>query len=562
VKSLDRLKEAFQDMVVGVREFGCGFEATMESWYRFLVQPDPYLDIQRDGDRSTYVGTDETILKQRKAFLRPDSLVVVVQITDENESYVDPLKFSGESWKHIALNHASKPTNACATDPASPECRACVQIPVKDRPAECSTNDGFWPVGDKHNSVQLRLFQTKKRFGFDPLYPVDRYINGLGSNPRSGRAYTDVFKVPDRTGAGGYEGKGKCQNPLFAAELPSSASEDLCNLKPGPRKPGQVIFATITGVPSKLLHFDPSDSKKSRLTDDDWTKILGKDPLHGDFTGADPHMIESDEARPGLPGYSSADDADPVHGREWDTKSDNLQYACTFRLKQPKPCTNVHQCDCFGASATPLCSKTQTNTQIRAKAYPGTRHLMVARGLRERGVVSSICPIDTSNPAVDNPLYGYRPAIKVITDSIAVSLNDRCLPRPLTTNTDGSVPCLLLQVLDTKGPEGTCKNEDKGWSVPDLDLLDKFYEDQEKLGYTDIRKYPVCELKQLVVPENKSCESNPQSGWCYVAGASALEASNGTCANAIMYSSKVPLEGRIHLRCIQQSESKKDARSP
>ena len=32
----------------GVREYGCGFEAQLESVYRFLNQPDPYQSITRD----------------------------------------------------------------------------------------------------------------------------------------------------------------------------------------------------------------------------------------------------------------------------------------------------------------------------------------------------------------------------------------------------------------------------------------------------------------------------------------------------------------------------------
>ena len=44
----EKLVTSFQDLVGGVGEFGCGFEAQLESWYRFLVQPDPYARIERD----------------------------------------------------------------------------------------------------------------------------------------------------------------------------------------------------------------------------------------------------------------------------------------------------------------------------------------------------------------------------------------------------------------------------------------------------------------------------------------------------------------------------------
>src|SRR5262249_18026549 len=39
-----------RDMVLGVNQKGCGFEATMESWYRFLVDPKPYATIKLSGN--------------------------------------------------------------------------------------------------------------------------------------------------------------------------------------------------------------------------------------------------------------------------------------------------------------------------------------------------------------------------------------------------------------------------------------------------------------------------------------------------------------------------------
>src|SRR5262249_51523453 len=39
------LRSDVQDLIAGVGEYGCGLEAQLESWYRFLVQPDPYARI-------------------------------------------------------------------------------------------------------------------------------------------------------------------------------------------------------------------------------------------------------------------------------------------------------------------------------------------------------------------------------------------------------------------------------------------------------------------------------------------------------------------------------------
>ena len=76
----------FTEMISGVHEHGCGFEAQNEAWYRFLVQPDPFanISISTDGKNlASLNGYDSVILNQRRAFHRPDSLLAVIVVTDE-----------------------------------------------------------------------------------------------------------------------------------------------------------------------------------------------------------------------------------------------------------------------------------------------------------------------------------------------------------------------------------------------------------------------------------------------------------------------------------------------
>ncbi len=63
------------DMVTGVGQRGCGWEQPLESWYRFLIDPDV---------------DSEEIVRQRKSFLRSDSLLAIVMLTDENDCSIDP----------------------------------------------------------------------------------------------------------------------------------------------------------------------------------------------------------------------------------------------------------------------------------------------------------------------------------------------------------------------------------------------------------------------------------------------------------------------------------------
>ena len=87
--SVTAFAQNVSDSVLGVGQVGCGFESQLESWYRFLVDPDPPLSVKVGLDyQAVRVGTDSDLLAQRAAFLRPDSLLVILQLTDENVAAV------------------------------------------------------------------------------------------------------------------------------------------------------------------------------------------------------------------------------------------------------------------------------------------------------------------------------------------------------------------------------------------------------------------------------------------------------------------------------------------
>jgi hypothetical protein len=131
-------------------------------------------------------------------------------------------------------------------------------------------------------------------------------------------------------------------------------------------------------------------------------------------------MLQSITPRAGLPPPSASDDTDPLHGREWDTRGSDLQYACDFTLPAQRDCSEVRfqgACDCVAVGPNPpLCDG---KTQVRGKAYPSIRELSVARALGSRGLVASICPASLD---VGSATYGYRPAIRALGDRMARSL--------------------------------------------------------------------------------------------------------------------------------------------
>jgi len=421
-----KLVTSFQSLVAGVGEFGCGFEGQLESWYRFLVQPDPYKELVNQNNVIVYSGVDDVVLKQRHDFLRPDSLVGVIVVTDENDSNIDPRALGGAAWMYLNSSFpesptggAPRPTSACATTPIDPSCEPCTLNPGD--PA-CVTNGGFWT--QEEQPLNVRMFHMKQRFGVDPQYPIQRYIDGLST-----------ANVPNRDGehpnaSAMYVGTKNCTNPLFAKNLPTSSGGDLCNLERGPRSPDLVFFALIGGVPHELLQVDPSNPdspQKNVLGESDWHAILGNDPLSYDFTGEDAHMLESIDPRPGLPPPTSPNDADPIHGREWTTGGNFMQYACTFPLKSPHDCNDPQYasfCDCSADLTTPppVCDPTTPTLQVKAKTYPTIRELVVARNLGTRATVSSLCPIHINEAQPNDPLFGYRPAISGIIEAFRKGL--------------------------------------------------------------------------------------------------------------------------------------------
>ena len=136
-------------------------------------------------------------------------------------------------------------------------------------------------------------------------------------------------------------------------------------------------------------------------------------------------MIQSTAPRAGLqaPGSTYSLGSDPVSGREYNTLTSvaaiDLEYACTFDLPTPKDCTlaaNAGACDCVGSATTatdgpPLCSATTRTTQVKGKAYPQSRYLLVAKALGNQALVASICAKVTTGSATA-PAFGYNGAMQ------------------------------------------------------------------------------------------------------------------------------------------------------
>jgi hypothetical protein len=609
-----KLQSDFTAMIQGVGTFGCGIESQLESWYRFLVQPDPYDSLALGPGRyAQWQGVDATLLKQRHDFLRPDSLVAIIDMTDEDDSEIDVRSVGGTGYQWMSTGYdPPRGTVGCAenaagtglVDPSS--CTGCLYASNASADPSCAMG-GYSSAFDWGYNPNLRHVHMTQKYGEWPQFPIERYSTGLSSTT-----------VPDRRGeypqgAFGYQGLNNrnCDNPLFAASLPDGSSTDadtLCKLPAGTRTPDLVYYAHIGGVPHQLLQQDPTNPdspQKATLTTSDWVKILGNDPEHEDYSGADPHMIESYQPRPGLPAPTSpppGGNPDPISGREWTTDQGDghilevdREYACIFELPAPRDCSNrndpliAYGCDCPDtasltyAELPPLCDPATQTKQVAAKAYPTTRELLLAKQMGNRGIVSSLCPIHVTPANGDNPpdpVYGYRPAMNAIVDRLAMQLSAQCTPEKLDIDACGNVPCLLMATLPS-GTEADCAST-PGMSVPDPSSLAYFQQQQHIAwlntggGGTDPSTLPTCQLDQLSqlpagasasscpTPSpatdfdgNGSCKYSKDPGWCYVRGGA--DAGTG-CQQAIVFSHGEPPPGvTVSLQCLEQSVSVLDA---
>jgi hypothetical protein len=507
------LVPALADMVKGVGQVGCGYESQLESIYRFLVDPAPYATIKMENGSAKVDGVDEALLAQRADFLRPDSLVAVLLLTDENDCSI---KETGYFPSASAGSKLPRPRAVCAENPNDKCCTSC-GLPTPEGCAEdptCKGPDGkVLNLSSTEDDANLRCFDQKRRFGIDFLYPTQRYVDAL-KQPR----------IADRNGE-------LVQNPLYPAVDPSKG---ILNV----RTPELVFLAGVVGVPWQDIARDPADLKKGFKSasemggDGTWDLILG-DPATGKEP-TDKLMVESVGPRAGIhPLTDEQLDTTPetprensINGHEWTTAGTDLQYACIFDLPTAQDCTGNISCECNDpANDNPLCDDVNRTNRVRAKAYPGTRHLEVMKGLGSQGIVASVCPAQINDPSSND--YGYRPAIGAVIDRLKDALKTPCLPRTLVPDEKDQVNCL---VLEARATFGACSCDP---AKARLDVSSENAGAVDAALSLDIAKasnwdcfcaLPQLEGEALTVCQNDAADEpvdsagKPVSGFCYVDG--------------------------------------------
>jgi hypothetical protein len=466
-------------------------------------------------------------------------VLAIVMLTDENDcSFLDENGTQGWLAMYKGGPGANtwrmpRATSACV-DPNAPACRPCSAADAV-YPA-CSA--GGYQLTTAEDNPNLRCYRMKERFGIDLRYPVSRYVEALTSPTIDPRLSDE--RLP---------------NPIFSAG-PNGES---------PRVPSDVIVLGILGVPWQDLATDGStpgtpDSLDPGSRD---LKLMSAAELEasgrwvvilGDGSGpSDPFMIESVDPRPEgsvhpfLPGQAITPPGGPlnaVNGTEQavePTARFDLQFACTFPLATPVPCTEVNAqgCDCNAEEAaqlSPLCEypvPMMDGTQVRGKAYPSIRELELLRELGSSAVVASICPKNTeapgSSPLVD-PNYGYNPAMSALLERLRLSLSTRCLPRSLSS-VEGRIACSMIELKLEPDGCGACSAATGRLPLPAGGLRAALDEELEASGIcgptagTPCDLFCACELQQFEGEDLDACQNETSAqgqryGYCYVEEAS------------------------------------------
>ncbi len=520
------LLTSLTSIVVGDGQLGCGFESQNESWYRFLVDPAPYETISLSAQNIVVTsGVDQALLAQRAEFVRPDSLLAIINVTDETDTSLK--EFSSYPLFAEPELHLPHARQECTTKgPNDPCCASCGQAtPVGCAQDPTCTSSPYYTAADENTALRaFGLISHKQRYGIEFFYQPSRYVSALTTATVTTNAGTTVA------------------NPLFT----------------GGRDPSLVFYAAIVGVPWQLIarqtaagvpdlvngvdaldktqvggfktaaELDLLDSEGHTF----WADIAG-DPENY-VAALSPYMVESTVPRTGtdpitgttMAPVTAAANANPINGHERTipTPAGDIEYACTFPILNPIDCSNpaVTACDCRDTPGqindNPLCAPNPNDNdnlslQIAAKAYPGIKHLAIVKGMGDQGIAASICAKQlTDSTALD---YGYRPAARAIVDRLKGALGGQCLPKQLTPNASGQVACSIIEARTTSG---ACTCDAASGRIP-VPAADACYQQAAQQDPAIAGANCFCEIPQTSGAAATDCETDVTStsnGWCYV----------------------------------------------
>jgi hypothetical protein len=548
------------DLILAAGEQGCGYEAPLEAWLRFLVDPAPHTGVNLapcavnpdatcatpELDEAGALVVDHELLQQRAAFLRPTSAVAILMLSDENDCSFDPFgnAWAVSNWTHVsgAPRYAPRATAACQDGANDACCAPCASANVNtgcptelnakgDRVAQ-GCGEGMWHDDPLEDPPELRCFDQKRRFGMNALFPIERYVNALSADsicPE--RNDLDALGCPAEP----------VPNPLLAAPVEPAPGDSTS------RRPSEFVsLVGIVGAPWQDLSAELEGPvryyvdawQEPGAAKERWSLLI---PSADGGAPIDPLMREQVAPRSGkhpLTGEPLAPPdagvlANSINGHEHQLPLQNkLQYACINPLPEPMACPasvtggaegQVENIGDAGASAPscecalgeepgqrdPVCQAADSSygrVQHWAGAHPGTRQLQVLSRLPERALPASICPRDLAGPD-----RGFAPVLRALSEHYSrYDRNDlmrpSCLSRALPRDASGGASCALLELVPEaygRNVAATCEALPGRKAPPEERLRvarDKLREKQRCEGL-ECESTVLCEIEQLV-PED------------------------------------------------------------
>jgi hypothetical protein len=478
------------------------------------------------------------LLAQRAAFLRPDSAVAVVMLTDENDCSIQERgQYFYAARDDIILPHGSSP---CAVNPNDRCCYFCNAAVPAGCPPDPSCQS---PTPRTQDQPNLRCFEQMRRFGFDFLYPTMRYVNAL-TQPQICTSRADL--APDPVSCKDLDGDKKpdiFDNPLFVSRGGIPRDSSLVFLAGIVGVPWQDLATNTTpegaSYPPGELHFRTASQLQR---DGVWSVVLG-DPNPGNnappIPPTDALMIESKDPRGGmdgetpprpLAGTNAGRLANAINGHEYvNADQDDLQYACIFPLPEARDCTQAVTknpspgCDCrpgHEADNNPLCQQANgqySTNQTFAKAYPSLRELQVLKDFGPNAIVASVCPRNVNDPAAQD--HGYRPAVDALVEAVGAALQTKCLPRTLTPDPQTlEIPCTILEVT----PESAAGcGATPGRTEVDDNTKAAVLARLKETGACEVPNKPRCSVFSICGIEQAGIgchqdQAPTETGWCYI----------------------------------------------
>jgi hypothetical protein len=535
------LAMAATSLVTGDGQLGCGFESQNESWYRFLVDPTPYGSISLVNNQVQVSGIDQALLAQRKAFLRPDSLLVIVNLSDETDtSLKEYSSYPLFAAPELHLPHPSAGCNFGTADPTPSAacCYSCGQVPPPGcgpDPA-CTSSPSYTAIDENTALRAFGLISHKARYGIEFFYQPSRYVAAL-TQP----TVTDV------------NGK-TVPNPIYTNLDPASYTGAV-------RDPSLVFYAPIVGVPWQLLarqksgvpdlvngvsaldstqvggfktsaELSLSDGKGNTFWDDiagdPENYVLARSPFMQESTvprsGTDPitGAAISPVTTPNGSGSMSGGGLLNDHERTIGSPPSDIEYACVFPLLQPIDCTQPGTfCSCpTNAGETTDNPTCQGTMQVESHAYPGIKHLAIAKGLGVQGIPGSICAKQVQDPTA--PDFGYRPSIAAIVSRVSQrlqgpSFDGECLPAALPSE---GAACKIIEATNVGASGCNCDTAMARSPVPAADACFMAAAEADPLDQT-ARWNCFCEITETTGASLGDCQSNfnvagTTNGWCYL----------------------------------------------